>query len=71
MGVPQGSVLCPILYLLYSAPLAEIMQSHGLDYHFFADHTQLYISFKDCDVDVARLRLENYVTDICHFMDVN
>ena len=47
------------------------MQSHGLDYHFFADHTQLYISFKDCDVDVARLRLENYVTDICHFMDVN
>ena len=49
----------------------EIIRSHGLDYHFYADDIQLYISFKDCDVDVARLRVENCVTDICHWMDVN
>ena len=49
VGVPQGSAL----------GLAEIVRSHGLDYHFYADDTQLYISFKDCDVDVARLRVEN------------
>jgi len=42
-----------------------------MDHHFYADDTQLYISFKECDVDVARLRVQNCVADICHWMDVN
>ena len=71
MGVPQGSVVGTILYLMYAAPLAEMIRSHGLDYHFYTDETQLYISFKGCDVNVARLRVENCVADICHWMDVN
>ena len=50
VSVPQGSILGPILYLFYTAPLAEIIRSHELDYLFYADDTQLYISFKDCDV---------------------
>ena len=65
------SVLGPISYLLYTAPLAEVTRSYGLVYHFYADDTQLYISFKDCDVHVARLRVEKSVADICHWMDVN
>lgn len=65
--MPQGSVLGPVLYVLYTKTIADIIKAHRVEYHFYAGDTQLYITFK-CDsmedAYLGRTRVKCCVEDI-------
>jgi len=50
-GVPQGSVMGPIKYCIYTLPIGAIIRTHGLKYSIYADDTQVFLSF---DVDKSQ-----------------
>ena len=70
-GVPQGSVLGPILYTLYTTPIASIIKKYNLNYHMYADDTQLYLAIEPANISDLVFSIENCISEVKNWMLVN
>ena len=70
-SVPQGSVLGPKAYCMYTKPIWDIIRRHGLMYHVYADDTQIYFTLKPSPDNWydAITRMENCVSEVKAWMD--
>ena len=71
VGVPQGSVLGPLLFSAFIAPVARVAERHGISQHQYADDTSLYISVSAAD-KVSRIPLlERCLADVRLWFNCN
>jgi hypothetical protein len=70
-GVPQGSILGPLFYDLYTYEIEDIVGRHGVRVHIYADDIQIYFCFKPQYQNISEEKLQECIKDLNHWMNHN
>lgn len=68
-GIPQGSILGPILFILYSADI--INKITHCQYHIYADDLQVYFHFLPADTDQAVIKINEDLDNLAEWANIN
>ena len=70
-GVPQGSVLGPILFLTYTAGVVLVVRKHGFNVHAYADDLQIYDHTAPSGMAGLLQRMAVCIEDVSTWMSSN
>jgi len=70
-GIPQGSVLGPILFILYTANLVALVHKFSLSPHLYADDTQIYGACSPANVDWFLSNVNKCLSVVADWMHSN
>ena len=70
-GVPQASIVGPLLFTLYTTPLSSPISGYAISHHRYADDSQLYISFSSGNSAAAMNGLQSCLASVESWMSTN